>query len=266
MPKDQSEPRTPRTSPPLIVPIGPKIGNGAKELMALEERRNTIMEACAREQAKVMGLPAGAHEFWQRAMPEAILSLLENVQGGLEAAVAFLMKQAVNDAIYQIEPNKFVTTYGLPVKVVYPIVKRMAYVIVGDQGSQGWPLGLAVEDEAGYTRLDGPKAKFAQGANRDEAQGDVDRMNSIAFGLDREQSWKVVASSVAAQNQANAKPTHPVLEARRVATILAALRYWQQDRRHMDLSLMDEGDHFHDHTPLSEEEIDALCEEINLSE
>ncbi len=48
---------------------------------------------------------------------------------------------------------------------------------------------------------------------------------------------------------------------REVATILAALRYFQQD-----LAANEEGpfsEHFIEHTPLSVDEIDHLCERIN---
>ena len=53
------------------------------------------------------------------------------------------------------------------------------------------------------------------------------------------------------------------LTRRELATVLAALRYWQQD-----LAENDEGpispDHFDDKvTPLSVAEIDALCERLN---
>jgi hypothetical protein len=50
---------------------------------------------------------------------------------------------------------------------------------------------------------------------------------------------------------------------RELATVLAALRYWQQD-----LAENDDGpisDHFIDHTPLTVEEIDDLCERLNVS-
>ncbi len=48
---------------------------------------------------------------------------------------------------------------------------------------------------------------------------------------------------------------------RELATILAALRYFQQD-----LAANEEGpisEHFNEHTPLSVDEIDDLCERIN---
>ena len=48
---------------------------------------------------------------------------------------------------------------------------------------------------------------------------------------------------------------------RELATILAALRYWQQD-----LAANEEGpisEHFNEHTPLTVDEIDDLCERIN---
>jgi hypothetical protein len=48
---------------------------------------------------------------------------------------------------------------------------------------------------------------------------------------------------------------------RELATVLVALRYFQQD-----LAANEEGpisEHFHEHTPLTVEEIDELCERIN---
>jgi hypothetical protein len=51
------------------------------------------------------------------------------------------------------------------------------------------------------------------------------------------------------------------LSRREVATILAALRYWQGDT---DEDERDGYDHFEDDiTPLDDDEIDALCETIN---
>ena len=53
------------------------------------------------------------------------------------------------------------------------------------------------------------------------------------------------------------------LTGRELATVLAALCYWQQDLAAND----DEGpisaEHFDKHTPLSVEEIDDLCERLN---
>jgi hypothetical protein len=55
---------------------------------------------------------------------------------------------------------------------------------------------------------------------------------------------------------------------RELATVLAALRFWQgiycdpgSDNRPDD----DYPDHFCDIVPLSEEEIDALCDKLNVS-
>ena len=48
-----------------------------------------------------------------------------------------------------------------------------------------------------------------------------------------------------------------MLTSRELATVLAALRYWQQQ-------LPREGfPHFSDETPLSVDEIDALCDRLN---
>lgn len=57
---------------------------------------------------------------------------------------------------------------------------------------------------------------------------------------------------------------------RELATCLAALRYWQQEM--IDIQEQDEDNwmadssHFTEHTPLTVEEIDTLCEKINCSE
>ena len=50
------------------------------------------------------------------------------------------------------------------------------------------------------------------------------------------------------------------------ATVLAALRMWQADVVEEDSFPIDFCDHFTDVLPLTTEEIDALCEKINLGE
>jgi hypothetical protein len=52
------------------------------------------------------------------------------------------------------------------------------------------------------------------------------------------------------------------LEGRVLATVLAALRYWQQDFDELDL--IDGAGHFEDHKPLDADEIDELCEALNF--
>jgi hypothetical protein len=47
---------------------------------------------------------------------------------------------------------------------------------------------------------------------------------------------------------------------RELATVLAALRYWQQDLAENDSPI---SEHFAEHTPLTVEEIDDLCERLN---
>ncbi len=47
---------------------------------------------------------------------------------------------------------------------------------------------------------------------------------------------------------------------RELATMLAALRYWQQDLANNEGPI---SEHFADDTPLTVEEIDDLCERIN---
>lgn len=44
-------------------------------------------------------------------------------------------------------------------------------------------------------------------------------------------------------------------------TVLAALRYFQQDLEDNEEPPISE--HFHDHPPLTTEEIDSLCERLN---
>jgi hypothetical protein len=53
-----------------------------------------------------------------------------------------------------------------------------------------------------------------------------------------------------------------VLTSRELATVLAALRYWQRDLESAD-EIIDGGEHFSDQLPLSAAEIDALCERLN---
>jgi hypothetical protein len=51
---------------------------------------------------------------------------------------------------------------------------------------------------------------------------------------------------------------------RDIAQVLAALRNWQTDALNEDLAEPFAG-HFEDHAPLSDEEIDDLCERLNFS-
>ncbi|MPZ49029.1 MAG: hypothetical protein GEU75_06940 [Dehalococcoidia bacterium] len=55
------------------------------------------------------------------------------------------------------------------------------------------------------------------------------------------------------------------LSAREAAQLLAALRNWQTDSLNEDLPDAFAG-HFEDHEPLSDEEIDGLCERLNFAE
>jgi predicted transcriptional regulator len=54
------------------------------------------------------------------------------------------------------------------------------------------------------------------------------------------------------------------LSPRDVAQLLAALRNWQTDSLNEDLADAFAG-HFEDHEPLTDDEIDALCERHNFS-
>lgn len=53
-----------------------------------------------------------------------------------------------------------------------------------------------------------------------------------------------------------------MLSSRELATVLAALRYWQRDVESADEAI-DGGEHFAETTPLSATEIDDLCERLN---
>ena len=54
------------------------------------------------------------------------------------------------------------------------------------------------------------------------------------------------------------------LNEREAAQLLAALRNWQTDSLNEDLADAFTG-HFEDHAPLTEDEIDALCERLNFA-
>ena len=53
------------------------------------------------------------------------------------------------------------------------------------------------------------------------------------------------------------------LSDRDIAQLLAALRNWQTDSLNEDLAEAFAG-HFEDHEPLSDDEIDELCERLNF--
>ena len=57
-----------------------------------------------------------------------------------------------------------------------------------------------------------------------------------------------------------------MLTPRELATVLAALRHWQQQLAREGLPFADGFPHFSDETPLSVDEIDALCERLNQSD
>jgi hypothetical protein len=54
------------------------------------------------------------------------------------------------------------------------------------------------------------------------------------------------------------------LSEREVSQLLAALRNWQTDALNEDLVEAFAG-HFEDHEPLSDDEIDELCERLNFA-
>ena len=51
---------------------------------------------------------------------------------------------------------------------------------------------------------------------------------------------------------------------REIALVLAALRNWQNDAEDFDMVEVFSG-HFEDYEPLSDEEIDDLCQRINFA-
>jgi predicted transcriptional regulator len=55
------------------------------------------------------------------------------------------------------------------------------------------------------------------------------------------------------------------LSDREIAIILASLRNWQIDALNEDLAEAFAG-HFEDHEPLTDDEIDELCERINFGD
>ncbi len=56
-----------------------------------------------------------------------------------------------------------------------------------------------------------------------------------------------------------------MLTARELATILAALRHWQQTQAHAPvITLITAWPHFADHPPLTAAEIDMLCQRLNF--
>ena len=58
---------------------------------------------------------------------------------------------------------------------------------------------------------------------------------------------------------------HVELSHREIAQLLAALRNWQTDALNEDLVDAFAG-HFEDREPLSDDEIDALCERLNFAD
>ena len=59
--------------------------------------------------------------------------------------------------------------------------------------------------------------------------------------------------------------TRVELSGREIAQVLAALRNWQTDSLNEDLPEAFAG-HFEDHEPLTDDEIDALCERLNFAD
>ena len=57
-----------------------------------------------------------------------------------------------------------------------------------------------------------------------------------------------------------------MLTVRETATVLAALRRWQDELRRQAADLTDDDRHFDDVTPLTSDEIDGLCDWLNAAE
>jgi hypothetical protein len=68
-------------------------GTETKDLYKLEERRNDLISACAKEWAKVRGLdPDDGGEYWNTIVPQALFDVLEGYTpaASIIAAEAFL--------------------------------------------------------------------------------------------------------------------------------------------------------------------------------
>ena len=76
-------------------PSQPRIENGpeAEQLYQIEERRNNLIKAAAREQGRIQGF--SEKDFWTHAMPEQLASILESFDRASSeaAALAFLLKR-----------------------------------------------------------------------------------------------------------------------------------------------------------------------------
>ncbi len=77
-----------------LLPKGGMIGQSeeTRPLYDQEERRNVVIKITARELAKVLG--HSEKEFWDKTMPEELLSILDNYQReySIAAAVSYLTK------------------------------------------------------------------------------------------------------------------------------------------------------------------------------
>lgn len=78
---------------------------------------------------------------------------------------------------------------------------------------------------------------------------------------DEEQAWDEHAASVEAEKN---PPTLVGFDGRQLATVLAALRSWQQGGHCIADELMDVATNCGDYDILDDAEIDALCERMNL--
>lgn len=265
----------PKVPTSLQLPIGPRIGRGAQLLMKLEEQRNSNLKNCALEQAKVMSLrhdsgrelEDGDKLFWDRAMPEAILSLLEANQGAEAACVAFLMREdgrhrriaeqcAAKDDTYHRATFEL---GGLPVFYEPPAIRPMyAYVLLTSKTITGaWKVGIATRDHAGYDNTD-----ISVSGEWREATSRLESLNLEKFNVTAVEAFEIVASSMAAQN--DAKRPHAIrLNDSELATVLLALRQLERDGLSKENLKDIHPDHFEDCEALDPREIDDLCVRIN---
>lgn len=93
----------------VYIPKIPSIGRNknTENLYRFEEKRNSYIKKAARELGAILDHQEG--EFWKKSMPEQLASILDNFQGGKEAAIGYLTakgytvclsKTNVEDEIY----------------------------------------------------------------------------------------------------------------------------------------------------------------------
>ena len=101
--------------------------------------------------------------------------------------------------------------------------------------------------------------------------GDVEQvcgncLNRRTSSSNRRMRSRRIGDVLSTDSQAEGETTILVeLSERDTAQILAALRNWQTDAENEDLVEAFAG-HFEEHEPLSDDEIDALCERLNFAD